>query len=181
LLHNWGSCLTGCGTGQGGFQRAWEGAARRRLLAIVRVHSLVRRVVKQEPTIDERASMNWWNSLTEAERTQALKAAGWRSGGTWTPSAADAWAHHKARASTPPFAKCATRGCRPTCCCGTKPRTANLSTRSRACGGNLSSNALTAAALAASRRTAPNGSAQCEWRVARPVKVPDGCAIRMTM
>jgi hypothetical protein len=42
LLHNWGSCLTGCGTGQGGFQRAQEGAARRRLLAIVRVHSLVR-------------------------------------------------------------------------------------------------------------------------------------------
>ena len=42
LLHNWGSCLTGCGTGQGGFQRAQEGAARRRLLAMVRVHSLVR-------------------------------------------------------------------------------------------------------------------------------------------
>jgi hypothetical protein len=65
--------------------------------------------VKQEPTIDERAGMNWWNSLTEAERTQALKAAGWRSGGTWTPSAADAWAHHKARASTAVCKVCDTR------------------------------------------------------------------------
>jgi hypothetical protein len=39
--------------------------------------------------------MQWWNSLTEAERAQALTAAGWRSGGTWTPSAADAWALYK--------------------------------------------------------------------------------------
>jgi hypothetical protein len=39
--------------------------------------------------------MEWWNSLTEAERAKALEAAGWKSGGTWTPSAADAWALHK--------------------------------------------------------------------------------------
>ena len=53
--------------------------------------------MKQEPTTDERAGMNWWNSLSELERAQALKAAGWRSGGTRTPSAADAWAEHKKR------------------------------------------------------------------------------------
>jgi hypothetical protein len=41
--------------------------------------------------------MEWWNSLTEAERAKALEAAGWKSGGTWTPSAADAWAVHKMR------------------------------------------------------------------------------------
>jgi hypothetical protein len=51
--------------------------------------------VKQEPTTDERAGMNWWNSLSESERSQALVAAGWKSGATWTPSAADAWAYHK--------------------------------------------------------------------------------------
>jgi hypothetical protein len=49
----------------------------------------------QQPTADELAGMQWWNSMTEAERAQALAAAGWRSGGTHTPSAADAWAHHK--------------------------------------------------------------------------------------
>jgi len=52
------------------------------------------------PTADERAGMEWWNSMTEAERAEALEAAGWRSGGTWntwTPSAADAWAQHKKR------------------------------------------------------------------------------------
>jgi hypothetical protein len=37
-------------------------------------------VVKQEPTIDERAGMNWWNSLSEQERSLALVAAGWKSG-----------------------------------------------------------------------------------------------------
>jgi hypothetical protein len=47
------------------------------------------------PTADEAHGMDWWNSLTEAERAQALAAAGWRSGGTWTPSAADAWALYK--------------------------------------------------------------------------------------
>jgi hypothetical protein len=51
--------------------------------------------VKQEPTIDERAGMNWWNSLSEQERSQALVAAGWKSAAAWTPSAADAWAYHK--------------------------------------------------------------------------------------
>jgi hypothetical protein len=56
--------------------------------------------VEQEPTTDERAGMNWWNSLSELERAQALKAAGWRSGGTWTPCLADAWAEHKKRALT---------------------------------------------------------------------------------
>jgi hypothetical protein len=41
--------------------------------------------------------MHWWNSMTEAERAKALEAAGWKSGGTWTPSAADAWREHKRR------------------------------------------------------------------------------------
>jgi hypothetical protein len=50
-----------------------------------------------QPTADEIAGMKWWNSMTEAERAKALEAAGWRSGGTWTPSAADAWALHKKR------------------------------------------------------------------------------------
>jgi hypothetical protein len=47
------------------------------------------------PTTDEIAGMQWWNSMSEVERARALKAAGWKSGGTWTPSAADAWAYHK--------------------------------------------------------------------------------------
>jgi hypothetical protein len=51
--------------------------------------------MKKEPTMDERAGMTWWNSLSEQERGGALVAAGWRSGATWTPSAADAWAYHK--------------------------------------------------------------------------------------
>jgi hypothetical protein len=51
----------------------------------------------QQPTTDEQAGMQWWNSLTEAERALALKAAGWKSGGAYTPSAADAWAAHKKR------------------------------------------------------------------------------------
>ncbi len=34
---------------------------------------------------------------TADERADALKAAGWRSGGTWTPSAAAAWTLHKKR------------------------------------------------------------------------------------
>jgi hypothetical protein len=49
------------------------------------------------PTADEQAGIDWWNGLTEAQRREALCAAGWRSGGTWTPSAADAWALHKSR------------------------------------------------------------------------------------
>jgi hypothetical protein len=49
----------------------------------------------QQPTADEIAGMKWWNTMTEAERAKALEAAGWRSGSTWTPSAADAWALHK--------------------------------------------------------------------------------------
>jgi hypothetical protein len=52
---------------------------------------------KQQPTADELAGISWWNSMTEAERAAALKAAGWKSGGTFTPSAADAWAEHKRR------------------------------------------------------------------------------------
>jgi hypothetical protein len=49
------------------------------------------------PTADELAGIQWWNSMTEAERAKALEAAGWKSGGTWTPSAADAWIAHKQR------------------------------------------------------------------------------------
>jgi hypothetical protein len=30
-----------------------------------------------QPTADEQAGMQWWNSMTEAERAQALEAAGW--------------------------------------------------------------------------------------------------------
>jgi hypothetical protein len=47
---------------------------------------------------DELAGMQWWNSMTEAERAKALELAGWKSGGAWTPSAADAWAVHNMRA-----------------------------------------------------------------------------------
>lgn len=54
-------------------------------------------VKDRRPTADELAGMQWWNSMTEAERAKALEAAGWSSGGTWTPSAADAWAAHKQR------------------------------------------------------------------------------------
>lgn len=53
------------------------------------------------PTADEIAGMDWWNSLTEAARAQALKAAGWTSGGSWIPSAADAWASHKSSVCRP--------------------------------------------------------------------------------
>jgi len=49
----------------------------------------------RKPTADEISGMQWWNSMTEEERAKALEAAGWKSGGTWTPSAADAWAEHK--------------------------------------------------------------------------------------
>jgi hypothetical protein len=51
----------------------------------------------RQPTADERAGMQWWNSMTEAERARALEVAGWKPGGTSTPSAADAWAAHKRR------------------------------------------------------------------------------------
>jgi len=54
-------------------------------------------VEPRQPTTDERAGMQWWNALSETERAAALEAAGWRPGGTWTPSAADAWAVHKKR------------------------------------------------------------------------------------
>ena len=56
----------------------------------------------QPPNADEIAGMQWWNSMTEVERTRALAAAGWKSGGTWTPSAADAWAHYKKTSSSNP-------------------------------------------------------------------------------
>jgi len=49
----------------------------------------------RKPTADELAGMQWWNSLSEAGRAKALRDAGWKSGEAWTPSAADAWAHHK--------------------------------------------------------------------------------------
>lgn len=44
---------------------------------------------------DEIEGMAWWNALSEAERTTALKAAGWTSEGASAPSVADAWVHHK--------------------------------------------------------------------------------------
>jgi hypothetical protein len=47
------------------------------------------------PTADEIAGMEWWNSMTEVERARALEAAGWKSGGSWTPGVADAWVHYK--------------------------------------------------------------------------------------
>ena len=51
----------------------------------------------RQPTADEKAGMDWWNAMTQAERDEALRSAGWRSGGTVTPSAADAWALYKIR------------------------------------------------------------------------------------
>jgi hypothetical protein len=51
----------------------------------------------RQPSADEQAGMQWWNALTEAERAQALADAGWKSGGSSAPSAADAWAVHKKR------------------------------------------------------------------------------------
>lgn len=51
----------------------------------------------RQPTADEIAGMHWWNSMTDAERAKALELAGWKSGGSWTPSAADAWTAHKQR------------------------------------------------------------------------------------
>ncbi|MDP9017657.1 MAG: hypothetical protein M3N19_05000 [Candidatus Eremiobacteraeota bacterium] len=54
----------------------------------------------QQPTADEIAGMQWWNSLTDNERAKALKDAGWKAGGSWTPSAADAWVTHKKRSAS---------------------------------------------------------------------------------
>jgi hypothetical protein len=51
----------------------------------------------RKPTADELAGMEWWNSMTEAERATALEAVGWKSGSTWALSAADAWTVHKQR------------------------------------------------------------------------------------
>jgi hypothetical protein len=51
----------------------------------------------REPTPDEADGIAWWNALTEAERARALEDAGYKSGGTFTPSPADAWAEHKRR------------------------------------------------------------------------------------
>jgi hypothetical protein len=50
----------------------------------------------RQPTADERAGMEWWNSLTEPERIDALNRAG---DGGHIPSVADAWAFHKGRLS----------------------------------------------------------------------------------
>jgi hypothetical protein len=55
---------------------------------------------KREPTVDELAGITWWNSMTESERAAALAAAGWKAGGSFTPSAADAWARHKQQQET---------------------------------------------------------------------------------
>lgn len=51
----------------------------------------------RQPTADEVEGMKWWNSMTKTEREKALENAGWKSGGTYTPSAADAWALYKKR------------------------------------------------------------------------------------
>ena len=51
----------------------------------------------RQPTADEIAGMQWWNSLTEVQRAEALELAGWKSAGTWTPSVADAWTAYKER------------------------------------------------------------------------------------
>ena len=54
---------------------------------------LVKRVswiAMRECAVDEAA-------LTENERAKSLKDAGWKAGGSWTPSAADAWVTHKKR------------------------------------------------------------------------------------
>jgi hypothetical protein len=56
----------------------------------------------RKPTADEADGMAWWNGLSEAGRAQALRDAGWKSGEAWTPSAADAWAHHKKTARSMP-------------------------------------------------------------------------------
>lgn len=49
----------------------------------------------RQPTADERAGMQWWNQLTEAQRAAALKEAGWTPRSADAPSVADAWAHFK--------------------------------------------------------------------------------------
>ena len=51
-----------------------------------------RRAPTKPLTADEIATMVWCNSMMEAERAKELELAGRLSGGTWTPSAADAWA-----------------------------------------------------------------------------------------
>ena len=47
---------------------------------------------------DEQAA--WWKSLTQSERAQALKAAGWTVDGSDPPSVADAWTVYKLRTNT---------------------------------------------------------------------------------
>ena len=42
----------------------------------------------------------WWKSLTQGERAQALKAAGWTTDGSDPPSVADAWTVDKLRTNT---------------------------------------------------------------------------------
>ena len=51
----------------------------------------------QPATADEIARINWWNSMTEIQRAEALELAGWKPGGTRTPSVAEAWAAYQQR------------------------------------------------------------------------------------
>jgi hypothetical protein len=55
----------------------------------------------RKPTADELAGMQWWNSLSEAQRATALRDAGWQPSGLGTPSVADAWAHYKKTSLAP--------------------------------------------------------------------------------
>jgi hypothetical protein len=54
------------------------------------------------PTADELAGMASWNNLSEPQREDALRAAGWKSGAVEAPSVADAWAYHKKAARSMP-------------------------------------------------------------------------------
>jgi hypothetical protein len=59
---------------------------------------------------DAELGMAWWNSLSERERAKALAAAGWKAGASFTPSAAEAWAHWKrARGVAPVECECGNR------------------------------------------------------------------------
>jgi hypothetical protein len=55
----------------------------------------------RKPTADELAGMQWWNSLSEAQRATALRDAGWQPSGLGTPSVAAAWAHYKKTSLAP--------------------------------------------------------------------------------
>jgi hypothetical protein len=61
----------------------------------------------RQPTAEELAGMQWWNSLSETERADALNRAG---DGSHIPSAADAWALHKKTTGPPPRRLAGTSG-----------------------------------------------------------------------